>query len=111
MLIRVFMFCTLLLVGCVDPAQTCDAQCAVCQDVPADLVIDEINDQSLLVAGRSLYLHAGDATILLRDGKECQPIELAAVRMGDLAGHNAEAIAESYPAQAWPSTIVIERAS
>ncbi len=98
-------FLLLLLAGCADPAATEDP--FSCTDIPTDLIVDEVRDTSLLVDDGSMVLHASKATIMLRTDAGCQEIMLSDVSPGDHVGHNANEIAMSYPAQAWPTLIVV----
>ncbi len=97
-------FLLLLLAGCITP----DARDQTCPTLPADGVVDDVRGTDIVIDDGSLILHTSKATIFLRDG-DCTPIDVEEVRPGDRVGHNAEQIATSYPAQAWPTTIVIER--
>ncbi len=94
----------LLLAGCTSP----DPAASACQNLPADTFVDEVRGTDILIDDGSLVLHTSKATIFLRDGA-CSPIGVEAVRPGDRIGHNAEQIATSYPAQAWPTIIIVER--
>jgi hypothetical protein len=85
------------LAGCAEDVARCS--------IEADLVVDEVRDGSILVDGRSLILYTDQATILRADG--CTPMQASDIKVGDRVGHDAQQIAESYPAQAWPKTIVV----
>ncbi len=102
-------FLLLSLAGCADPDAR-DPTASACAKLPAEFIVDEVHETSLLVDGGSLWLHTTKATILLRVDGACTMIAVDDVAPGDRVGHNAGEIATSYPAQAWPTTIVIERA-
>jgi len=101
-----FLASCLAFAGCSAP----DPAAKACGGLAAELVVDEVHGTDLLVDGRSLVLHAAEATVLLRAGGVCTPIDAGEVRPGDRVGHDATEIATSYPAQAWPEHLVVERA-
>jgi hypothetical protein len=91
----------LLLAGCATPS--------ACDRVPATLTVEGITGSDLLVADGSLVLHAAASSIHIADASGCRAAAVSDLRVGDRVGHDATEIAESYPAQAWPKTVVAHR--
>ncbi len=93
-----------LLAGCSSPPAV-----EPCEAIAPSTLVTEVRPPDIVVDGGELVLHASRAEVWLHDGSGCHPLDLSAVRVGDRLGHDATEIATSYPAQAWPDTVVIDR--
>ena len=103
---RLFPFLSFVLLavaagGCAAPSP--------CERVPATLTLERVTGTDLLVGNGSLVLHAATSAIHVRDGSGCHEASVADLRVGDRIGHDADQVGESYPAQAWPTTVVAHR--
>lgn len=96
---------TALLAGCAEPEP---AETSPCDITPYTTVTAVHSDRSIAVENGSLILRARDG-VWLADRNGCHGIAVQDVLVGDRVGHDAEEIATSYPAQAWPDNIVIHR--
>ena len=80
-----------------------------CPDLPLTTQVERVQGTDIVVDGGELVLHAASSRVFLRSGDSCTQVEPGALRAGDRLGHDAQAIAHSYPAQAWPETILAQR--
>ncbi len=80
-----------------------------CGSLPTTTTVTEVRAPDIVVQDGDLVLHAAEASVRVHDADGCRPIAVADIRAGDWLGHDATQIAESYPAQAWPDNIVIDR--
>ncbi len=96
-------------VGLVVLVSGCTSSPDPCGELALTTSVVEVRGTDVVVDGGSLVLHASGADIYLRDGPICGPATLGDVRVGDALGHDATEIAESYPMQAWPTTILVSR--
>ena len=95
-----------LLAGCAGPAGPATA----CDRVAtAPLTVERITGDDILTDGGSLVLHAAGSDVRVWQAGDCREASVADLRVGDRIGHDATGYAHSYPAQAWPATLVAHR--
>ena len=87
----------------------CSGTGTVCDGIAITTSIVSVDGTDITVDGGDLILHAAGAGIYQRDDG-CRRITAADLAPGQRLGHDATEIAESYPMQAWPDTVVVRPA-
>ncbi len=108
---RLFPFLSFLVASVLSGCSTAptDLSANLCDTGGGKDIVSAVSGTDIAIENGSLILHAAKSVISLRDAQGCRDVSVSAVRVGDRLLHNAREIAESYPAQAWPTQILIER--
>ncbi len=96
-------FALLALAGCGTPSAS------FCGTAQAHDVVDSVHGTDVAIEDGTLILHTAASKLELRDANGCHALAVEDIVPGDRVAHDADEIAESYPAQAWPDHVVVVR--